>query len=798
MRRFKKTGISIVVVLLVIYFGGSFIINKIRSKGLTSYSGIEQLNNLEEEVNVFRDSLGIPHVFAKNEKDLYRVTGYLLAQDRLWQMDLFRRATTGRLAEIFGEDLVETDILMRSLRIEEKSKLVVAHSDNNVLNALEAFSDGVNQYMNKNGDNLPFEFTLLNYKPEPWQPIHTVNLIGYMSWDLTMSWDIEVVLGKIKNAVKRNMYFDLIPEMNKQEIKVYPDYTMDTAELDIWSNLLAGTNKLKELGLDVFFGSNNWAVSSAKSQTGKPILANDMHLGLFAPGLWYQMHQVVEGKLDVTGLVLPGQPFVICGHNDSIAWGMTNVMLDDIDFYRETISEDSTRYLFNGQWRDLETINENVKIKGGDVLNREIKYTHRGPVISGMKDVKNEAISMRWIGNEYSNELRTIYLLNRADNWLDFKNAVKTFISISQNIAYADVNGNIGLYCCAGIPIRKGDGLGIFPGDTNEYDWNGIVSFDKLPHSYNPERGFVASANNKPVDDDYPYFISYWYDLPPRIERIHQLLNEKERLSVNDFAEIQTDQVSALVSRLKPGLVRELNRTNNTKVREIMLALEEWDGDYHPKSYEAAAFEVFYQKFIENSLKDDLGDTLYQEFMKSKILVRNFVYNNWMKRSSWYDISTTPDEVEGFSDIVLKSMKETVSMLSKEYGNRISNWQWGKIHQLTLKHPIGRNKLMNTLFKLNKGPYPVGGSFHTIAPFAYKHGDPFNVTHGASHRHVYSLDDWNRSLTVIPTGISGIPASPHYCDQTEMYLEKAYHQDVVDRDLIMRQKMYEMVFKPVP
>ena len=252
------------------------------------------------------------------------------------------------------------------------------------------------------------------------------------------------------------------------------------------------------------------------------------------------------------------------------------------------------------------------------------------------------------------------------------------------------------------------------------------------------------------------------------------------------------------MSRLKLALVRELNRTNNTKVREIMLALEEWDGDYHPKSYEAAAFEVFYQKFIENSLKDDLGDTLYQEFMKSKILVRNFVYNNWMKRSSWYDISTTPDEVEGFSDIVLKSMKETVSMLSKEYGNRISNWQWGKIHQLTLKHPIGRNKLMNTLFKLNKGPYPVGGSFHTIAPFAYKHGDPFNVTHGASHRHVYSLDDWNRSLTVIPTGISGIPASPHYCDQTEMYLEKAYHQDVVDRDLIMRQKMYEMVFKPVP
>ena len=721
-----------------------------------------------------------------------------MAQDRLWQMDLLRRATTGNLSEIFGADFIDTDVLMRSLRITEKSRNVLNNTPEEVKTALEGFSSGVNQYIQNNKNQLPPEFNILRYKPELWKPIHSINLIGYMAWDLTMPWSYEITLHKLRAKVDRIKAQSLIPDISKQKSYVFPNYETDTIVEKMINNLLAQDQKLEKLGLKVFSGSNNWAVSGKKSATGKPLLANDMHLGLFAPGLWQQMHMVVEGKLNVTGVVIPGQPFVISGHNDSIAWGLTNVMLDDMDFYKETIHpEDSGKYRLNGKWKNLKTETEQIPLKSGDTANRTIKYTHRGPIISKQKDIRNKAVSMRWIGNEYSNELRSIYLLNHAANWKEFKEAVKTFISISQNIVYADVQGNIGLYCCAGIPIREGNGIFIYPGDTTRYDWKGFVPFNQLPHTYNPESGFVASANNKTVDDDYPYYISHWFDLPSRINRIRSLLSEKDKLTATDFKRIQTDQTSKMAKRLKPKIINILENSSvsfSEIEKQALNKLKKWNADYSVNSSAALIFENFYIEFAKSLTQDELGDSLTDKFLNRDILVRNLVNKIFKEEDNKWVDNTSTKEKESLNDLVKNSFQNTVKKLKKEAGKDIEQWKWGKHHTLKLNHPLGEKKILDKIFNLNKGPFKVGGSYHTVCPYSYSLDKPYESDHGASHRQIYNLADWDQSWSVIPTGNSGIPASSHYCDQTELYINKKYHKDYFSREKAQEHSKYKMTF----
>ena len=526
----KKILVTISIIILVIVVIVLFLIRGIATKGIPDYNAKIQLDNLKEEVTVYRDEFAVPHIYAKNEEDLYRATGYCMAQDRLWQFDLIRRATTGQLSEIFGEDMIDADQMLRMLRIPEKSKSILENADVEVINTLNAFCDGVNQYIDTHQKNLPPEFSILGYKPDKWLPEHSINLIGYMAWDLTMPWHIETVFQRIREKVGDEKFAKLVPDLDLQKSVVYTEIGENESVLSTDSPYLAAMDKLEGLGLEIFNGSNNWAVSGAKSTSGKPLFANDMHLGLSAPGIWYTMHQVVEGKFNVTGVAVPGQPLIVAGHNEYIAWGMTNVMVDDMDFYYETINPDNPdEYWFNGEWKPLDVRKEIIKIKGGETVERVNRFTHRGPIVTKNKKMdEDKPISMRWVGNEPSDEMRSLYLMNRSRNWEDYKNALKTFIAVSQNIAYADVEGNIGIYCAAGVPIRDGwNGLEIVPGETDKYDWLGLVPFEELPHSYNPKSGFVSSANNRSAEDDYPYHISYWYAPQYRIDRIREMLTEK-------------------------------------------------------------------------------------------------------------------------------------------------------------------------------------------------------------------------------------------------------------------------------
>ncbi len=786
------------VVLLILLIAGLLFVRNIARKALPDYNQDVYIEGLTAEVTVIRDSYAVPVIYAENEGDLYRAVGFVMAQDRLWQMDLLRRATTGRLSEIFGEDLVETDHLMRALRIPEKSAMVLQQTEPDVLNALEAFADGVNQFIDQTQNKLPPEFSVLGYTPEKWEPEHSVNLTGYMAWDLNMGWSTEIILHKLREKVDQDKFRELIPDLDLQTSYVYPEHVL--AEAEFRSELLEQSARLKELGLEVFSGSNNWAVSGEKSTTGKPVFANDMHLGLFAPGIWYQMHHVIEGKLNVTGVVLPGQPFVISGHNERIAWGLTNVMLDDVDFFLETINPANPhQYKFMGEWKDMDVRTEIIKTVNDEAVEKEILFTHRGPVISDLKDLDDQVISMKWTGNQYSNEVRSVYLLNRAGNWDEFRDAVTTFLSVSQNINYADVDGNIGLQTAAGIPIREGRGIFVVSGEDDTYDWQGMVPFEELPYTYNPPTGFVLSANNRTVPDNYPYYISHWFDLPYRYDRIKEMLTEKEHLSVDDFKAILGDKKSKLSEQMLPDLLMEMEKLPQPTVNErtAIEMLTGWDNVYDSQSPAPLIFEKFYLTFIENLLLEDMGEELYQEFISSKVLVRNIIDRVWHnKESAWFTNSGDQPGNASFTGMVHKAFSKSIEWLEHNRGPNPNGWAWGDEHSLTLAHPMGDVKILDIVFNINRGPYKPGGSFHTVSPYSYNYTNPFVVNHGASQRHIYSTANWDNSFSVIPTGTSGIPASDYYCDQTSLYINNSFRPDAFSRAGVENAGIYQMKMIP--
>ncbi|NOY37467.1 MAG: penicillin acylase family protein [Chlorobi bacterium] len=796
----KILRVFIYIIVLGILAGWIFV-RILSYRAVPDYNRDLSVANLEAPVHVYRDSLGNPHIYATTENDLYRVTGYLQAQDRLWQMDLLRRVTQGRLSEIFGAGFVDTDLLLRALKIPEKSAWLLDSLPAPVLGALEAYADGVNQYISANLKKLPPEFAILGYKPEFWQPVNSLNLIGYMAWDLSGgNYSAEVLLEKIRQKTGEDGTALFLPDSGRfyQDV-VYPHFPEDTLLLSSLNNrLFRAMDKIKDLGVQIFSGSNNWAVAPEKSAYNLPIMANDMHLGLGMPGIWYQIHEVVEGKVNVTGVSIPGNPLIVAGHNEDIAWGMTNLYVDDIDLFREKIKEDdSTKYYYNGAWHNMEIRKEHIRIKGGESVDRMLRYTRHGPIISGFKGMK-EALSMQWIGFDYSNEHQAIYLLNRAKDWNDFTSALHYFGSVSQNFVYADRMGNIGLYAAGGAPVRKGSGVMIRPGDTSTYDWKGRLSLEEFPHAYDPPDHQVSSANNRTTTPDYPEYIGTFFAQNYRIARIRQMLNSKEKLDLDDFIRMQADQHSLLAEMMVPMIRKAVERSKlPASYKETLSLFDGWTGDMSRDLAAPSVFEVTYNQFILETIRDEAGEALSREITGNSTLSRTFT-DNLLHNSDnpWLDDIRTTDKKETFDDILARAYRQAVDYLTDRYGKNPGKWKWGDIHQLTLKHPLGKVSLLNRIFHLNVGPFAVGGSFHTVCPYTYPQNNPFVINHGASHRHIFIAGDWDKSLTVIPTGESGVPASDHYGDQTVLYTENRYHPDYFSKPLIVEHAKYHAVFSP--
>ena len=794
MKILKVTLTVLAVIIAVVLLAGLIIVPGLRKSGLPELNGEKNLSGLTADVKVIRDERGVPHIYASNEHDLYFMTGYITAQERLWQMDMVRHATQGRLSELFKRDMFETDYFLRALGMPKKSQMVLEREDPAILATLQAYTDGVNSWIEECGNKLPPEFRILGYKPEPWTMIDITNIIGFIGWDLASSnLSNEINNYKLTRKLGPEKASELIADWNMVDEVVFPDFRLDDKLLDQATDAIGSMEELEKLGIVTLSGSNNWAVSGSRSETGKPILSNDMHLGFNVPGFWMQIHQVIPGKLNVTGVLFPGEPFIIAGHNDRIAWGMTNLSVDDIDLFVETVDSTGNNYLYNGEWLPFRTEEHMLKMGPDSSQTRIIKYTHHGPVISGMQGIDDAVLTMCWTGYDYSDEIKAVYNLNRASGWDEFRTALSQFRSISQNFAYADVDGNIGLNTGGGIPVRKGTGLLPRKGDTDEFEWKGYVPFELLPSSFNPENGFVSSANQRTVDESYPFFISGEFSMPYRIMRIREMAAGKQILGIEDFKRMITDNHSAYAALLTPVIISNVSATgaDDKKLSTVIEELKGWNYDMSASLVAPTLFEFVRIELARHIMLDEL-DELYGSTLGRQ---HDFYIYSMVNQGpdEWIDNTDTPEK-ETMEIIIAQSIRAAWDIFTARYGEYSDSWQWGKIHTFTLEHPMGGVKILNRLLGLNSKTYGIDGSYHTVEPYAYR--DNFRVHHGASERHIFNTADWDKSLTVIPTGTSGIPGSPFYLSQTETYVNDGFYSEPFSEAAVEAAKKHEMIFRP--
>ncbi|MCJ7536534.1 MAG: penicillin acylase family protein, partial [Anaerolineales bacterium] len=527
-----------------------------------------QVPGLDTPVEVYRDSYGVPHIYASSAHDLFFTQGYVHAQDRFWQMDFWRHIGSGRLSEMFGDSLLENDQILRTLGFARVAQVELESLDPTSMSILESYSAGVNAYLDQHqGADLSLEYLVLkminaDYQPEPWQPLHSMTWAKVMAWDLGGNMDDEIEKALLLGALTPEQVADLVPSYPKDKPVIVPGFQANTnlaaeqdaaeTQVEYLSNLsLIVKDKLENLDQvlgprGIGIGSNSWAISGSRTATGMPLLANDPHLGAQIPAIWYEigLHCTQRGEAcpyQVTGFSFAGVPGVVIGHNENIAWGFTNVGPDVQDLYIEKINpENPNQYEVNGQWVDMDLVSETIRLAGGEEQDLTVRYTRHGPIISdtayleedfsaaaGLELPANYALALRWTALEPNHIFRAIWRFNRAANWDEFREGTRDFAAPAQNLIYADVQGNIGYQMPGNIPIRaKGDGSLPVPGWTDEYEWTGYIPFEEQPFSFNPPEGYIVTANNAVVEADYPYLIATVFAHGYRAQRIVDMIEE--------------------------------------------------------------------------------------------------------------------------------------------------------------------------------------------------------------------------------------------------------------------------------
>lgn len=813
-RRLRLVG-GVTAFLLVIMVAIAVLGMRLVKKSLPQTDGEIFLPMLSKPVHVFRDTYSVPHIFAESSADLYAAAGYVAAQDRLWQMDLTRRAAHGTLSEIFGETTLRSDRFLRAWGFHRAAEKIATQLSAESKSALDAYAAGINEFIRTHENALPVEFSILRYKPAHWRIEDSIGYVRLMGFKLCFSWYFEAALGRAVDQLGMPAALELFPAV----LENTPMIVAEDAPAAGWGSrpingakapfsalsrldsFIAGGLATREfLGIPgAVPGSNSWAVSGRRSVSGKPILANDPHLELTLPSLWYEMHLVAPG-MDVTGVTLAGVPSVVIGHNRAIAWGLTNGMADDLDFYVERLNpENPEQYFYDGAWHPIETEIENIPIKGGASESFTIRRTHHGPIISSVHPVYEKdsiAVSMAWTGARVSDDLRAFLEINHAGNWNDFENALRHFAVPCQNFVYADTAGNIGYRAGGAIPMRR-DGKGFLPyaGWEKSGDWIGDIPFEEMPHVFNPPVGYVATANNQMTNRSYRYYISNAWEPTSRVERITELLQSRQQHDVASFQRMQTDLLSIHSRRTLPILLSYLSAVELNKTeRNIVQLLRDWEGTEDAMSLPAAVYNVWFVKFLERTLRDDLPPAIYESYMEWNTLgVRTGEYLLMHPSAALFDDRSTPT-TETAGEVVVAAFRDAMQYLQETIGPNIGDWQWGRFHMLTISHPLGKQKPLNYLF--DAGPYPVGGSANTIWKAEYRLTQPYHVDVGASMRQIVDLASPEKSWFVIPGGQSGQPFSKHYQDQIELWRTGAYREQRMARHQVEQAAVEHLVLLP--
>ena len=747
---------------------------------------------LDDDVEVTRDGVGVPHITAKSEEDLYRAQGYVQAQDRLFQMDLARRQASGTLAEVVGASAVETDKYFRTFSLRQAAELSWKDYDADSKQILEWFAEGVNAFIDEvsGTSKLSYEFKLLGYKPEPWTPIDSLTIGKYMAYDLGGNWN--------QQAFRSWALQNYTQEQAKELFIEYPE----NAKSIIQANLNLETNVATAFTTDYlpseFNGSNNWVIGGELTKLGKPLLADDPHLGLSSPSVWYQMH-LQSPEQNVSGVIFAGIPGIILGHNEEVAWGVTNVNPDVQDLYIEVPNpENPYQFEYDGQWEDATVRQEPINVKDGKTVDFEVVETRHGPIISNimLKDTEvKEQFSMQWTALQSTQELRAILGFNKAKNWEEFETALEDFKAPAQNFVFASQDGTIAYKANGLVPIRKqGTGALPVPGNSSDYGWESYIPFDELPTVINPEEGYIATANNEIIGEEYPYHISNLWAQPYRYERIVEMIEtpaydettgEQLKMTLNDMKAMQMDKKNLHAQEFLPSLLDTIKAQDTEgKYAKVVTLLEEWEY-YDDKDQGAPLVYHFLIENMEKALFEDAMPADVYKMMPGKSQITDQMLRDAYAGNEGVWIK----EEGGLDSFVYTAFEDAVTKIQGKFGTAVSKWKWGSYNKLTFNSPLASANDFLADY-LNPKKVAVGGSSVTVQAAA--EDGKGNVIHGASWRFAVDLDNLSTAYHIVGPGQSGHVKSKWYDNQISNWAYGRYHKTNINGDIHTR---YDLVLK---
>lgn len=819
------------VVLAGLLAGGSFAFVR---RTLPQTSGTLTAPGLEQPVSVLRDQWGVPRITGSTLHDVAFAQGYVTAQDRLFQMEYNRRVAAGRLAEMFGagpnNSLVDTDKFLRTLGLYQSAqteRAVLTLTAPRVLGELQAYADGVNAFIRSHQNSLPLEFTILGITPQPWTPVDSLAYGRVVALSLDNQWYTKyaraMVLAKVGPAIA-NTLFPSYPATNPtlltplgqaaplQPLSLGISASSSTgattsaltpsqrqALASLPPDMLRGALEARQLIGDLTdsLGSNDWVVDGTKTTTGKPLLANDPHLGISMPSIWYQVG-MRGGGLDVMGYTFPGVPGVVIGHNAHIAWGVTNVGADDTDLYLETLDNANHpgQYLYNGQWLPLQTRRETIKVRGGSPVTFTVESTLHGPLLNSVvDDLKHyQPIALEWTALQPSYSFAGFFQLDFSTNWPDFLSAVSN-ISISQNFVYADTDGNIGYRMSGLLPLRTPEN-GLLPvdGSTSAHDWQGYVPQADMPALYDPPTHVIATANNAIVPAHYPIYVTDTWDQGYRARRIVDLLSQTPQLSVSDYERIQADTYSVPAATLVPAYIAAGTAAGGDAATAAAL-LKGWSGRMDANSAAAALFEVATGDLIHDTLEPPLGQKLYgiyQGNYSSSGLYSVLINLVAQPQAPFFGLTALDEGTQAGAAkrdaAIAHALSDAMGQLRQRLGSDPAQWRWGALHTASFVHPLATVAPLDHIF--GTSPVATGGDAVTVSV-----GGDGRFTLDApsyaqrtvsSMRQIIDLSNLDNSLWITTTGESGEPFSAHYADLIPLWASHQYEHMAYSPDAELR------------
>ena len=735
---------------------------------LPNVSGKVSLRGLGASVEVHRDGYGIPHMKAASEPDAFFAQGFVTAQDRLWHMDHDRRRGMGRWAEVVGPSALEQDKLMRRFRLEASARADYAAVSSRTRKMFDAYAEGVNAFI-ETTETLPVEYQITGLSPEPWQAWD--GLIAYKVRHILMGvFESKIWRAQVVQKVGPEKAASLIPGYEPGQLVILPPgETYDGPLADCFDELKEGAAALSHLAAG---GSNSWVVSGSRTASGKPILAGDSHRALDTPSVYYQNH-VICPEFDVVGLSFPGVPgFPHFGHNSWVSWCVTHLGADYQDLYIEQFNPDNPEYyLYKGQWRRTQVHRETIKVRGGEDVTIDVPVTHHGPLISGSPE-QGAGVAFRYTATDgpsvWPDTLWQMLLAQDCDGLIE---SMREWVDPCNNFVIADVHGNIGYLSRGRIPVRsKANAWLPVPGWTGEHEWQGDIPFDELPRTLNPEQGYIATANNKPVDDDYPHYISVDFTPGFRAQRVTDALLPLEKPAAKDMAKVHGERLS-IPARAHSGFLGSVEPKDELSA-QARIKLIAWDGRMEADRVEPTIYSAFRDALLKCVLEHNLGEDLasvawnpegrglgqFMARLKSRLI--GVIAED--------DRSLLP-EGEDWPGMMAEALADAVKGLEKKLGGDMDQWRWDRIHQARPKHTLS-GAFPELAGLLDPPPIPMSGDGDTPLAGSYSVSDPATVTGLSVVRYVFDTsDDWSHSLWAVPLGSSGHPGSSHYHDQSETW-----------------------------